>query len=437
MTNWQPTAPTSWRIHRLKWCFVSCRNGVWGDEPNGEDDIVVVRVADFDRVGFRVSLDNPTKRAITQSERANRELNPSILLIEKSGGGDLQPVGFVVSYDHDVTAVCSNFVARLEVAQECEPRFMTYLNAHLYSNGINQRSIKQTTGIQNLDAEAYLNETVAVPDRPTQHRIAAYLDAETAAIDLLIAEKERLLALLEEQRAAVVTHAVTRGLDPNAPLKPSGLEWLGDVPQDWHIMRFKHFAQIGNGSTPNRDKPEYWEGGEYPWLNSSVVGDRTVQEESRFVTEIALEECHLPRIEPPALLVAITGQGKTRGRSTILNFEATINQHLAFVKPEADAADCLFLSFVMDTAYAFIRSDSDGAGSTRGAITCEQLGNFRVPLPSFPEQRAILSFIQEGTKRFDTMQQAATDSLNLLRERRSALITAAVTGQIPIEEMQR
>lgn len=119
----------------------------------------------------------------------------------------------------------------------------------------------------------------------------------------------------------------------------------------------------------------------------------------------------------------------------MLYFEATINQHLAYVKPEAETADCLYLSFLMDTAYTFIRSDSDGAGSTRGAITCEQIGNFRVPLPCLSEQRAILHAIQGRTKRFDAMQQAATDSIRLLSERRSALIAAAVTGQIPIEEM--
>ncbi len=296
-------------------------------------------------------------------------------------------------------------------------------------------SIASGGGQPNLNAAKLRDHPLPCPPFTAQKPIVAYLDAQTAEIDALIAEKERMLALLEEQRSAVVTHAVTRGLDPNAPLKPSGLEWVGEIPKHWPIMRLKHFARIGNGSTPNRDNPEYWEGGEYPWLNSSVVGDRTVREESRFVTDIALQECHLPRIEPPVLLVAITGQGKTRGRSTVLSFEATINQHLAFVKPIGQAADCLYLSFLMDTAYSFIRSDSEGAGSTRGAITCEQLGSFRIPLPPLGEQQAILEAIRFRTKRFESLQESTSDSISLLNERRSALITAAVTGQIPIEEM--
>ena len=276
---------------------------------------------------------------------------------------------------------------------------------------------------------------VPVPRHGDQQRIANFLDTETARIDDLITEKEHVLARLEEKRAAIVTQAVTRGLDPKARRKTSGLEWTGEVPAHWRVMRLKHFTRIGNGSTPSVDNFDYWQGGEFPWLNSSVVGDRPVKEPSRLVTELALRECHLPVISPPAVLVAITGQGKTRGRSTVLEFEATINQHLAFVKPEPGAAECLYLSLLLDAAYTFLRSDSDGAGSTRGAITCEQLGNFRVPVPPIDEQQSILSHIDDSVRHFAEVEKATADSIALLRERRSAVITAAVTGAIPLEGM--
>jgi type I restriction enzyme S subunit len=218
-------------------------------------------------------------------------------------------------------------------------------------------------------------------------------------------------------------------------MKLSGLDWLGDIPEHWEVKRLKHFSKIGNGSTPNRDMSHYWEGGDYPWLNSSVVNSRKVEAASRYVTEEALTECHLPKISPPALLVAITGQGKTRGKSAVLEFEATINQHLAFIKPEPDAADCLYLSLLLDTAYPFIRSDSESAGSTRGAITCEQLGNFYVTLPPREEQSEILSFAEEQIATIGSVEETLRRSISLLKERRSALITAAVTGQIEPEAM--
>lgn len=276
---------------------------------------------------------------------------------------------------------------------------------------------------------------VPLPSLPVQRCIAGYLDTETAQLDALVAEKEQMLALLEEKRAALVSRAVTQGLNPDVPLKPSGLDWLGDIPVHWDVKRLKHFAKIGNGSTPNRDNPRYWEGGDYPWLNSSVVNSRKVEEASRYVTEEALTECHLPKISPPALLVAITGQGKTRGKSAVLKFEATINQHLAFIKPEPDGADCLYLSLLLDTAYSFIRSDSESAGSTRGAITCEQLSNFYVTLPPREEQSEILSFVEEQISTIGSVEETLRRSISLLKERRSALITAAVKGQLAPEAM--
>ena len=278
---------------------------------------------------------------------------------------------------------------------------------------------------------------IPVPPLSHQERITTYLDIETERIDSLIAAKEAMLSLAAEKRTALVSRLVTKGVGPRARLKPSGLEWLGEIPQEWDIMRLKHFAQIGNGSTPDRENAEYWEGGSYPWLNSSVVNDRPVQSASRYVTQAALSECHLPQVEAPALLVAITGEGKTRGKTTVLEFEATINQHLAFVKPKPPVADCFYLSYLLDTAYGFLRSESDSAGSTRGAITCEELGNFRVPLPPLGEQRTIVHAISEREAQFRRLQQDLQRSIDLLSGRRQALITAAVTGRLEREEMPR
>ena len=156
------------------------------------------------------------------------------------------------------------------------------------------------------------------PPLPEQRAIAAFLDRETARIDGLIEKKQRQIELLQEKRAALISHAVTKGLDPNAKMKPSGIEWLGDIPEHWEVKALKRVASIGNGSTPSRENPEYWGDEGYPWLNSSVVNLDEVLEPVEFVTAAALRECHLPKIQPPAVLVGITGQGKTRGMATTL-----------------------------------------------------------------------------------------------------------------------
>jgi type I restriction enzyme S subunit len=275
---------------------------------------------------------------------------------------------------------------------------------------------------------------VGIPPKDEQLAILEFLDQETAKIDALVVEQQRLMALLKEKRQSVISHAVTKGLNPNAAMKPSGIEWLGDVPEHWDVKPVKFIAKIGNGSTPSREIPEYWTGGSYPWLNSSVVNLDSVSEAEQFVTERALRECHLPIITPPAVLVGITGQGRTRGMATMLLVEATINQHVAYLKPISTSIDVFFLRRVFDMAYVYLRRDSEEGGSTKGAITCEQIGNLKIAIPPQSEQKEINSHVDRVSKEFDTLTTEAQRAIDLLQERRTALISAAVTGQIDVRK---
>jgi len=276
------------------------------------------------------------------------------------------------------------------------------------------------------------NMPLLVPSYEEQLSIATFLDRETSKIDALIAEQEKLLALLAEKRQATISRAVTSGLDPDVPMKHSGVAWLGQVPAHWRVCPLKYLARIGNGSTPSRDNPKYWAEEGYPWLNSSVANLDEVTRADQFVTSLALEECHLPIIEPPAVLVGITGQGKTRGMATKLLFEATVNQHLAYIKPNEDALTVSFLLRALEMAYEHLRTESDGAGSTKGAITCQQLGQLAIPLPDIREQGSIAAFLHTETAKLDTLYAEAQRAIELLKERRSALIAAAVTGKIDV-----
>lgn len=239
---WLLDVPTDWRITRLKTTVAFSQNGLWGDDPDGVNDIACVRVADFDRLRRRVLLEAPTMRSIPGAKIGRRLLKRGDLLIEKSGGGEQQPVGTVVQYDHDTRAVCSNFVARVEPSPGFSTAFLCYLHEALYELRVPHRSIKQTTGIQNLDAESYFNEPVPVPPGASQLRIATFLDRKTAAIDGVIAKKERLIHVLQEKRQAIITQAVTKGLDPNVTMKDSGSPLLGKIPAHWSIKRLKHIV---------------------------------------------------------------------------------------------------------------------------------------------------------------------------------------------------
>ncbi len=321
--------------------------------------------------------------------------------------------------EHAVVARPAEFVDALWLAE-----LLAAMSLNNYSQSAAQPGLAVET-IGGIRAPA--------PPVAEQRAIAAFLDRETARIDALVAKKERLIELLQEQRTALITRAVTKGLDPNVPLKDSGVEWLGEIARHWEVKRIKFIAQVGNGSTPNRENAEYW-GGDYPWLNSSVVNLAEVTEGSDFVTALALRECHLPRIHPPAVLVGITGEGRTRGMATVLRIEATINQHLAFIRPTRAHSDAEYIRYSLYAAYQFLRDESGGGGSTKGALTCDQLGSVSIPFPPLAEQRAIAAFLDRETARIDALVAKVRDAIDRLKQLRTALISAAVTGKIDVRE---
>ena len=210
---WLGDVPGHWTGKRLRDCVEGCSNGVWGDDPDGgDDDIPVIRVADFDR-GRRQVVEYETLRKVESNQRGSRGLVPGDMLMEKSGGGEQQPVGMVVSYLGPEGAVCSNFVARMRSREGVVSRFMVYLHAYLYASRVTNISVKQTTGIQNLDSTAYLSEACFVPPLDEQKAIAGYLDEESAKIDDLIAHTNEEITLLKELRAATIADAVLGRVD--------------------------------------------------------------------------------------------------------------------------------------------------------------------------------------------------------------------------------
>ena len=328
-------------------------------------------------------------------------------------------------------AAYAGYLTKISLNEAFDPGFVSYwTESNHYWHQIMTNVVQST--IQNFSASKYAELRLPAPILRTQRTIADYLDRETVRLDALVAEKERLLDLLTEKRRALITRVVTRGLDPNVPLRDSGISWLGEIPAHWETWKVGHLAEVGNGATPSRSNAAYWSEGKIPWLNSSVVNRSEVTHADQFVTELAAQECHLPLVKRGSVLVAITGQGKTRGRASVLSFDATINQHLAFIHPKQSRLLPWFLKWTLFAAYDFLRSISDDAGGTKGALTCEEVANLRVPVPPVREQTGILAKIVTSVERLDSLQAVAKNTISLIKERRSALIAAAVTGHIDV-----
>ena len=433
---WLGDVPSHWVGKRLRDCVEGCSNGVWGDESDGgDDDIPVIRVADFDRESRQV-IEYETVRKVDCSQRESRALIPGDMLIEKSGGGEQQPVGMVVSYFGPEGAVCSNFVARMRSREGVVSRFMVYLHAYLYASRVTGISVKQTTGIQNLNSTAYLSEACFVPPPDEQQAIADYLDTETARIDDLIREKEELIGLLREWRQSVIAEAVTKGLDKGVAMKPSGVPWLGDVPSHWAIEKLKFFVGFAGGGTPSKDNPAYWEGA-IPWVSPKDMKQQKISETEDYITDEGRINSPCTLIPPMSVLVVVRSGILQHSIPVALNVvPVTLNQDMKALLP-SERVNSRFLAYQISGCQKELREAWVKQGATVESIEHQRMADSRLALPILEEQQAITDYLDEKTAQIDDLITHTQEEITLLKELRAATIADAVLGRIDVRGHQK
>jgi type I restriction enzyme S subunit len=275
---------------------------------------------------------------------------------------------------------------------------------------------------------------VGIPTFEEQHSILEFLDRETLKIDELVAEQRRLMELLKEKRQTVISHAVTKGLKPHAPMKPSGIEWLGDVPEHWGVWKLTHaFEKIGSGTTPKTDNREYYDDGTHPWVNTGDLNDGDLTDCEKKITDLALSDHTTLRIYPAGSVV-IAMYGATIGKLAILRFPASVNQACCVFSGRL-TIEYKFLFFWLLAYRPQIISLASGGGQPN--VNQDILRGLRVACPALAEQITIIDFLEAETAKFDTLTAEAQRAIDLLQERRTALISAAVTGQIDVRNSLR
>ncbi|TYL48424.1 restriction endonuclease subunit S [Marinomonas sp. IMCC 4694] len=284
---------------------------------------------------------------------------------------------------------------------------------------------------QSMKFEEMRRLPIVLPSLEEQQKIANFLDHETAKIDTLIEKQQQLIALLKEKRQAVISHAVTKGLNPNAPMRDSGVEWLGEVPEHWMMPKIAHISRVLNGSTPDKTNLSYWENGTIPWLASGCLNSEIVDEPSQLISESAYQSCSIELIPNNSLLVGMVGQGKTRGTSAILAIDSCINQNMAAIIP-SEKVNVRFLYYLFQAMYEDLREL--GRGGNQAALNCEIIGSIRISLPKMEEQLAIVEMLDALMVRIRNVDALGLEQIELLQERRTALISAAVTGKIDVRE---
>ena len=336
-----------------------------------------------------------------------------------------------------VTNQPSNLVASTGFAvvrprPEIEPSYLKYA---LQEEHFIQEVISRSTGVSYpaINACDIGRVLVSVPGKDEQQVIATFLDRETAKIDALIAEQKRLIELLQEKRQAVISHAVTKGLNPNAPMKDSGVEWLGDVPEHWGVRRLRHIGTLQNGL--NISGEAFGEGD--PFISyGDVYKNPNVPQKPAGLVRSTPEDKQKYGLERGDVLF-------TRTSETVddIGVASTCLEQI----PHSTFAGFLIrlrpLKGVLEPRYSTHLFRNQGvkthfAGTmnmvTRASLSQGELGNLAICLPSLDEQLKIASAIEEMAGQSDQLISSAWKLVALLQERRSALISAAVTGQIDV-----
>ena len=426
--EWLGEVPAHWDIFPLK-RLAKIRYGLGQPPAQLEDGTPFVRATN---VKSGIIVDEGMLYVDFKDIPPDRDavLSPGEIIVVRSGAytGDSAIVpkkfqGAIAGYDMVVT-----------ITKGYSPFFAWQLLSRevlgLQFNFFNLRAAQS-----HLNSEDLGNTLFLVPSLPEQRAIATHLDNETAKIDALIAKKERLVELLQEKRAALISHAVTKGLDPTVPMKDSGMEWIGEIPAHWGM------GKIGAECTVKArlgwrglKASEYVDEG-YIFLATPNIKGREIDFEN--VNHITAERY----FESPEIMlqvgdVLVAKDGSTLGITSVIRYlpaPATVNSSIAVIRPQ-ESLNSVFLYWFLSSNYIqeFIQRMKDGMGVPH--LFQADLRKFVVLIPSLPEQCAIAAFLDRETAKIDALISRIQEGIEKLKEYSTALISAAVTGKIDVRE---
>ncbi len=431
--EWLGEVPAHWSVAPFKRHIIRNDGGVWGEDPVGENDTIVLRSTE-QTVEGRWAITDPATRKLTSGEKESARLRAGDLLVTKSSGS-ASHIGKTTLVTEEIAAMqcCfSNFMQRLRTASGFMPTLAWYLMNSPVARLQFDLLSNSTTGLANLNGSILGQMMIAVPPLHEQLAIGTFLDHETAKIDALIAEQERLIELLKEKRQAVISHAVTKGLDPDVPMKDSGVEWLGVVPAHWPVMALKRLVSPRSSISYGIVQPGAHVDDGVPFVQTTNMtsGRFDLVDLQRTSNDIASQ---YPR-------------SRLSGGEVILGIRATIGSAIVVPKELAGAnlsrgvarIECCddllaeFLTVYLAGTAAATYWQLAKQGSTFNEVSIETVRHLRVPLPPISEQAEICAYLRREAQVFDVLACESREAINLLKERRAVLISAAVTGQIDV-----
>lgn len=428
--EWLESLPSHWEIGSLKRRFEVCLGKMLQTDLSAEADSLkpYLRAANIQWDG--VDITDIKSMWFSPRDIEQLQLKSGDLLI--SEGGD---VGRSAVWRNELSeCYIQNSVNRVRARLDDSTRFLYYWMATIKAKGYVDVLCNKST-IAHFTAEKVAEVPTPFPPPSEQTAIASFLDRETGKIDALIAEQEKLLALLAEKRQATISHAVTKGLNADAPMRDSGVAWLGEAPEHWEIKSIRHILEaIGD---VDHFMPASVDKG-VPYL---MTGDL-----KEFVSDVSLDDCkqvsHNDYLELSKRIKSSKGDVIMARYATIgtlmyvdVDIDFLVSYSCVTLKTNHSKISGLYL-------FQYMKSDAFRQGvenqintNTQGNVGIKDLQSVKIAVPPIDEQTVIAAFLDAETTKLDALKTESERAIALLKERRSALIAAAVTGQIDVRSL--
>lgn len=299
---------------------------------------------------------------------------------------------------------------------------------------IHYEKLATQTALPSITQHDLGNYWLCHPSLDEQKNIANFLDHNTKQIDRLIEKKQELIAKLHEQRTAIINQAVTGGVRKNVTLKSSGIEWLGDIPSHWDIWRLRFSVTMSGGMTPSTAAAQYWEGS-IPWVTPKDMKSDRITSSIDMLTEIALQETSLQLHTPKQVLIVVRGMILAHTFPVGINdVNVTINQDM---KALSTTLNPEYLAILLRGFQSVVLSIVEESAHGTKVLRTDLFKDIPLPVPPEQEQEAIVAYIHNVIAKSDLRIEAVDTAIDRLQEYRTALITAAVTGQIDVRDFRK
>ncbi|KKY68815.1 restriction endonuclease [Morganella morganii] len=416
--EWLGVIPVSWKVTRLK--LETLLN--MGQSPSSDDCNIEGNGLAFLQGNAEFGKINPIEKQYCPV--AKKTANPGDILFSVRA-----PVGAINYADKKYgigRGLCS-----ISESKKIISSFLWWL---LPTYKYQLDAIATGSTFEAVSAEQLGNLSFTLPSISEQFQIADFLDHETAKIDNLIEKQQQLIELLKEKRQAVISHAVTKGLNPDVPMKDSGVEWLGEVPEHWELVPLKYLCNFSGGGTPTKDNLSYWQGGTVPWVSPKDMKSFWISETQDYVTPKAVSESSTNYVEEGSLLMVVRSGILQRNIPVAINIvKVTINQDMKALRFN-ERMKAYYAAYFINGNVNSLLLEWTKEGATVESIEHEYLANGLIPVPPIDEQYSIIKSISDQMIRFELLEEKALTGIRLLQERRTALISAAVTGKIDVRD---